>query len=62
VAGSHLRGCLRAARLSNRTQAPISAASANVSLPPVGIYQLDGIVRRAPSLQSTSDAREGVAA
>jgi NADH-quinone oxidoreductase subunit G len=49
-------------RLSNRTQAPVNVVSATVTAPPVGIYQLDGIVRRAPSLQSTSDAREGAAA
>jgi NADH-quinone oxidoreductase subunit G len=45
-------------RLSNRTDAPVNL-NASVSPAPVvaSIYQLDGIVRRAPSLQLTSDAR-----
>ena len=51
-----------AERLSNRTQAPISVAAIPVDLAPVGIYQLDGLVRRAPSLQQTTDAREGAPA
>ena len=51
-----------AERLSNRTQAPISVAATPVDLAPVGIYQLDGLVRRAPSLQQTTDAREGAPA
>jgi NADH-quinone oxidoreductase subunit G len=38
--------------LSPAAGRPVSAA----------IYQLDGIVRRAPSLQSTADARAGVSA
>ncbi|MDO5691532.1 MAG: NADH-quinone oxidoreductase subunit NuoG [Pseudomonadota bacterium] len=49
-------------RLSNRTAASIDATSSPVTLAPVGIYQLDGIVRRTPSLQLTADAREGAAA
>ncbi|NMM87786.1 NADH-quinone oxidoreductase subunit G [Rhodococcus sp. SRB_17] len=55
-----------AAQLNNATQA--SAPVASMALPdPVtaSIYQLDGIVRRAPSLQLTADARlarEGAAA
>ncbi len=49
-------------RLSNRTRAPIRLESAEAHVPAVGIYQLDGIVRRAPSLQLTADAREGAAA
>ncbi|MFT4192883.1 MAG: NADH-quinone oxidoreductase subunit NuoG [Comamonas sp.] len=49
-----------AARLSNATAAPI-----RLDLPPAGvpcsaaIYQLDGIVRRAPALQLTADGRQG---
>jgi len=43
--------------LSNRTNATIYAVAANVTLKPVGIYALDPIVRRAPSLQQTADAR-----
>ena len=48
--------------LSNRTTASIDAGPSSVAGVPVGIYQLDGIVRRAPSLQLTADAREGAAA
>jgi NADH-quinone oxidoreductase subunit G len=45
-------------RLSNRTDATVNL-NTGVSTAPVvaSIYQLDGIVRRAPSLQMTSDAR-----
>jgi NADH-quinone oxidoreductase subunit G len=45
-------------RLSNRTDAAVDF-NTGVSTAPVvaSIYQLDGIVRRAPSLQMTSDAR-----
>jgi len=50
------------ARLDNRTRAPIRLDEAPVALAPVGIYQLDGLVRRAASLQLTTDAREGAAA
>ena len=50
------------ASLSNRTTASVDATASPVTLAPVGIYQLDGIVRRAPSLQLTADAREGAAA
>ena len=50
---------LPAARLSNATDvAANSAVSGNVSAPVVAsIYQLDGMVRRAVSLQLTADAR-----
>lgn len=58
---------LGAHRMSNRTsQAAVVPAPAQAAMPkPVGIYQLDGIVRRAPALQQTADARanrEGAAA
>ncbi|OGB55950.1 MAG: NADH-quinone oxidoreductase subunit G [Burkholderiales bacterium RIFOXYC12_FULL_60_6] len=44
-------------RLSNRTTAAINL-STPAGVPVVaGIYQLDGIVRRAPALQHTADAR-----
>ena len=44
-------------RLSNRTTAAINL-NAPAGVPVVaGIYQLDGIVRRAPALQHTADAR-----
>jgi NADH-quinone oxidoreductase subunit G len=50
-----------AERLSNRTTAAVGAMRADAAVAPVGIYQLDGIVRRAPALQMTADAHEGVA-
>ncbi len=58
---------LPAERLSNRTQAQPAASAADVGEPAVAsIYQLDSLVRRAPSLQLTADARaargEGAAA
>ena len=49
-------------RLSNRTSAAMSVVQEAVSVRPVGIYQLDGIVRRAPSLQATTDGCQGAAA
>ncbi|HMN22016.1 MAG TPA: NADH-quinone oxidoreductase subunit NuoG [Ottowia sp.] len=49
-------------RLDNRTEAPIRLDAGAVALAPIGIYQLDGLVRRAPALQLTTDAREGSAA
>ena len=53
---------LPAAQLSNRTAAAIQIRAGAVAAPTVGIYQLDGIVRRAPSLQQTADALEGASA
>jgi NADH-quinone oxidoreductase subunit G len=48
-----------AARLSNRTSAAVTL-DVVVAAPCVAtIYQLDGIVRRAPSLQLTADGRQG---
>jgi NADH-quinone oxidoreductase subunit G len=45
-------------RLSNRIGATeIDVNPRQVTLKPVGIYALDGIVRRAPALQQTADAR-----
>lgn len=53
-------------KLSNATTAAISVASGAGKPVVAAIYQLDGLVRRAPSLQLTADARnaqaEGVAA
>ncbi|WP_137895996.1 NADH-quinone oxidoreductase subunit NuoG [Ramlibacter sp. 2FC] len=52
--------------LSNATRAAVDLRSANLAEPvTAAIYELDGIVRRAPSLQLTADARlarEGAAA
>ncbi|GKS75765.1 NADH-quinone oxidoreductase subunit NuoG [Acidovorax sp. SUPP950] len=57
---------LPADRLSNSTRAAIAVPAGAGAAPVVAsIYQLDGLVRRAPSLQLTADARraaEGVAA
>jgi NADH-quinone oxidoreductase subunit G len=53
---------LPAERLSNATSQPIDLSQAMGARPVVaGIYQLDGLVRRAPSLQQTADARRGSA-
>ena len=45
--------------LSNRTSMKPCVRHEAVTIPCVGIYQLDAIVRRAPSLQLTADARQG---
>jgi len=51
------------AKLSNATQAAIHLAAPATEPVVASIYQLDSLVRRAPSLQRTADAREqGVAA
>jgi len=52
----------RPANLSNATQARIDLAAPAGEPVVAAIYQLDGLVRRAPSLQQTADAREGVSA
>lgn len=46
---------------SNATRAAINVAAAAGTPAVAAIYQLDGIVRRAPSLQLTADARQEVA-
>ncbi|MEJ1172184.1 NADH-quinone oxidoreductase subunit NuoG [Variovorax sp. CCNWLW235] len=56
-------GAVPADALGNATAAKAVAASGAVSAPVVAsIYQLDSIVRRAPSLQLTADARNAMAA
>ena len=51
-----------AEKLSNVTQASINLSRAEVAAPVVAnLYQLDGIVRRATSLQLTADARNAAA-
>ncbi|MEO5672497.1 MAG: NADH-quinone oxidoreductase subunit NuoG [Ramlibacter sp.] len=50
---THVQG----GKLSNATSAPIDVARAASAPVTAAIYQLDGIVRRAPSLQMTADAR-----
>lgn len=52
----------KAPNLSNATQAAINLAAPAGEPTVASIYQLDGLVRRAPSLQLTADAREGVSA
>ncbi len=53
-----LPGQSLADKLSNATSAPVDTGRAAESTPVVAsIYQLDSIVRRAPSLQLTADAR-----
>jgi NADH-quinone oxidoreductase subunit G len=47
---------------SNATRAAINLAAAAGTPSVAAIYQLDGIVRRAPSLQLTADARQEVTA
>ena len=51
-----------AARLSNDTRAAITTAPASSRPCVASIYQLDGLVRRAPSLQLTADARRAATA
>ena len=46
-----------AARLNNRTDAAIVVAKARTKPVTASIYQLDSLVRRAPALQATADAR-----
>lgn len=50
-----------AARLSNATSVQVQeVAQAKVKPVVAAIYQLDGLVRRAPALQATADARLGL--
>jgi NADH-quinone oxidoreductase subunit G len=48
---------LPADRLSNASQSAIDLAPASAAPVVASIYQLDGLVRRAASLQLTADAR-----
>ncbi|SEJ45551.1 MULTISPECIES: NADH-quinone oxidoreductase subunit NuoG [unclassified Variovorax] len=57
------KGAVPANALSNATSAAAVAADGAVAAPVVAsIYQLDSIVRRAPSLQLTADARNASSA
>jgi len=49
-------------RLHNGTSAAMDGSPVQITHKPVGIYALDSIVRRAPSLQKTADARAGATA
>ena len=63
--GAELPTHLPAARLSNTTSAAaaVPAIAAGATEPVVAaIYQLDSLVRRAPSLQLTADGRQAAAA
>ena len=51
-----------APNLSNATQATVQPGTCATEPVVATLYQLDGLVRRAPSLQLTADAREGVRA
>ena len=48
--------------LSNASASPMAFNALALDAPPsvAGIYQLDGIVRRAPALQHTADATQEV--
>jgi NADH-quinone oxidoreductase subunit G len=47
-----------ASKLSNVTMAAMTTALSSTAPCTAGIYQLDGLVRRSPSLQLTADARQ----
>ncbi len=58
LAASGLADGVPEGRLSNATSAPVVLTPAGTAAPVVAsIYQLDGLVRRAPSLQLTADGR-----
>ncbi len=46
-------------KLSNATRMPIDALPVNAEPVTASLYQLDGLVRRAPALQRTADAKGG---
>lgn len=56
-----VQAMVQGGRLSNATAAAIRTDAAGGTPATAAIYQLDGIVRRAPSLQLTADARAGQA-
>ncbi len=55
--GVAVGACVDAARLNNTTSAAVDLSPAPSSPCTAAIYQLDGLVRRAPALQLTADAR-----
>lgn len=57
--GGAVREFVAEGLLDNRTKVQPQVRTRTIDLKPVGIYQLDAIVRRATSLQLTADAREG---
>jgi NADH-quinone oxidoreductase subunit G len=58
----HGQALVQGGRLDNATTAAPTATAQGAAPVTAAIYQLDGIVRRAPSLQLTADARGGRAA
>jgi NADH-quinone oxidoreductase subunit G len=54
--------CVDAAGLSNAVSTPVDTMPASLEPCVASIYQLDGLVRRASSLQLTADARAGASA
>ena len=52
-----LGGRINANRLSNVTHGPINLTQIDHTPVTAGIYKMDGLVRRSPSLQLTADAR-----
>jgi NADH-quinone oxidoreductase subunit G len=60
--GVRLGEVVDSARLSNAVASAIDTQAATLEPCVASIYQLDGLVRRASSLQLTADARAGVAA
>jgi NADH-quinone oxidoreductase subunit G len=59
IAGSNASH-VPADRLGNECQATITTATASSAPVVASIYQLDGLVRRATSLQLTADARDAL--
>jgi len=55
------RATIKPLSASNATRAAITLTATTTAPVSASIYQLDGIVRRAPSLQLTADARQEVA-
>ena len=55
------RATAQAMKASNATTAVIHLSGTSPAPAVAAIYQLDSIVRRAPSLQLTADARQEVA-
>jgi NADH-quinone oxidoreductase subunit G len=60
--GARVGEVVDSARLSNAVSVSIDTQRATLEPCVAPIYQLDGLVRRASSLQLTADARAGVAA
>jgi NADH-quinone oxidoreductase subunit G len=55
--GGEVPGKVPAERLSNACDVPAALQAVSTEPCVASIYQLDGLVRRAPALQMTADAR-----